>query len=307
MRRPTTERQLLAVCGRSNRWKSSGTKDRYTSEAAIHILVAENSVRTSGSHAKAAVELLVFLRAAAEPKADIIPLELQMKDPQEIPWKRIVVEATAIVASILLAFAIDAWWQDRTERKIEDQYLHALREDILSSLELLDDDEASQQQQVEYLESLLLTNANTPYSDELRLWIDDGLFNVGTYQPQISALHDLESSGQTQIIQNQDLRRVLASVRQKLNDLVITQRDFQLSQQTLIDPYIVDNFNLSILMLDRAGNSETNLTALGSSDFQSRVAFKISLRGEVSQSQHEVRVAFTEALELIETELETTN
>ena len=60
-------------------------------------------------------------------------------------------------------------------------------------------------------------------------------------------------------------------------------------------------------MLDRAANSETNLAVLGTSDFQSRVAFKIGLRGEVSQSQHEVRVAFTEALELIEAELETTN
>ena len=31
----------------------------------------------------------------------------------EIPWKRITVEAVAIVGSILLAFAIDTWWDDR--------------------------------------------------------------------------------------------------------------------------------------------------------------------------------------------------
>jgi len=36
-----------------------------------------------------------------------------MKKTREIPWQRIVVEATAIVASILIASAIDAWWQDR--------------------------------------------------------------------------------------------------------------------------------------------------------------------------------------------------
>ena len=230
-----------------------------------------------------------------------------MKESQEIPWKRIIVEATAIVASILIAFAIDAWWQNRTERIIEVQYLQALQQDLLSSLELLDEDEAVQQRQVGYLDSLLLTNSDTPYSDELRRWIDDGLFNVGTYQPQSSALRDLESSGQTQIIRNPDIRRVLASVRQRMNSLEITQRDFQLSQQTLIDPFLVDNFNLSHLMLDRAVNNETDLSILGTSDFQSRVAFKISLRGEVSESQSEVREAFEEALELIETELQTTN
>jgi len=230
-----------------------------------------------------------------------------MKESQEIPWKRLIVEATAIVASILIAFTIDAWWQNRTESIIEVQYLQALREDLLSSLELLDEDEAAQQRQVGYLNSLLSTNSDTPYSDELRRWIDDGLFNVGTYQPQISALRDLESSGQTQIIQNQDLRRALASVRQRMDSLEIAQSDFQLSQQMLIDPFLVDNFNLSHLMLDRAANTETDLSILGTSDFQSRVAFKISLRGEVSESQSEVREAFTEALELIETELQTTN
>ena len=230
-----------------------------------------------------------------------------MTDAQEIPWKRILVEATAIVASILLAFAIDAWWQDRTERIVEVQYLQALREDLLASLNILDDAEASQRRQVDYLESLLLANGDTPYSDELRLWIDDGLFNVGTYQPQTSALQDLESSGQTRIIQNPELRRVLASVRQKIDDMIVTNRDFQQSQQTLIDPFLVDNFNLAKLMLDRAADSKTDLGVLGTSGFQSRVAFKISLRGEVSRSQNAVKVIFAETLGLIETELDRAN
>lgn len=230
-----------------------------------------------------------------------------MSESETIPWKRLTAEGGAIVASILIAFAIDAWWQDRTERIIEVQYLQAIQEDLLSSLELLDEDEAAQQRQVGYLESLLLTDSDTPYSDELRRWVDDGLFNVGTYQPQSSALRDLESSGQSQVIRNPDIRRVLASARQRMDSLEIAQRDFQLAQQTLIDPFLVDNFNLSHLMLDRAANNETNLSMLGTSEFQSRIAFKISLRGEVGESQSEVREAFEEALELIETELQTTN
>jgi len=38
-------------------------------------------------------------------------------ETEKIPWKRLVLEATAIVASILLAFAIDAWWDERQDRK----------------------------------------------------------------------------------------------------------------------------------------------------------------------------------------------
>ena len=230
-----------------------------------------------------------------------------MSESETIPWKRLTAEGGAIVASILIAFAIDAWWQDRTERIIEVQYLQAIHEDLLNSLDLLDEDEAVQQRQVGYLESLLLTDSDTSYSDELRRWIDDGLFNVGTYQPQSSALRDLESSGQSQVIRNPDIRRILASTRQRMDGLEIAQRDFQLAQQTLIDPFLVDNFNLSHLMLDRTANNETNLSMLGTSEFQSRIAFKLSLRGEVGESQSEVREAFEEALELIETELQTTN
>ena len=37
-----------------------------------------------------------------------------MTETQKIPWKRISVEAAASVASILLAFAIDAWWEEDT-------------------------------------------------------------------------------------------------------------------------------------------------------------------------------------------------
>lgn len=38
-----------------------------------------------------------------------------MAEPRIIPWKRIGVEAAAIVASILSAFAIDAWWDARVD------------------------------------------------------------------------------------------------------------------------------------------------------------------------------------------------
>jgi hypothetical protein len=226
-----------------------------------------------------------------------------MNKLQDISWKRIFVEATAIIASILTAFAIDAWWQDRTEGRVEVQYLQALREDIHRSLELLDDNERWQAEQISYLQALLKTSSETLYSDELRLWIDDGLWNIGTYQPQLSALQDLESSGQTQIIEDQAIRRSLASIRQRIDKLLVAQRDFLVSQQTLIDPYLVDNLNLSELLLNFEPDTETDLSALGTDAFQSRIAFKITMRGEVSELQDELRAAFDETLVLIDAAL----
>ena len=56
-----------------------------------------------------------------------------MKGNEEIPWKRISIEAVAIVGSILIAFALDAWW-DRSQARIEDRArLAAVSEEVESA------------------------------------------------------------------------------------------------------------------------------------------------------------------------------
>ncbi len=61
-----------------------------------------------------------------------------MKNAQEIPWKRISVEAIAIVASILFAFGIDAWWGERLERSEEQVLLTRLSAEFSTNLERID-------------------------------------------------------------------------------------------------------------------------------------------------------------------------
>jgi hypothetical protein len=60
-----------------------------------------------------------------------------VSESQRIPWKRISIEAVAIVASILLAFAIDAWWADRQLDKWQSAQLKALRDEFSANLEAL--------------------------------------------------------------------------------------------------------------------------------------------------------------------------
>ena len=56
---------------------------------------------------------------------------------QEIPWNRLAVEAFVIVASILLAFAIDAWWTRYQESIEEQELLTGLRAEFLVNQELV--------------------------------------------------------------------------------------------------------------------------------------------------------------------------
>ncbi len=50
-----------------------------------------------------------------------------------IDWRRVFVEGTVIVVSILLAFAIDAWWDGRKDRAAERQLLASIERDLLDS------------------------------------------------------------------------------------------------------------------------------------------------------------------------------
>ena len=58
-----------------------------------------------------------------------------MNRVQNIPWKRISVEAVAIVASILLAFSIDAWWEERRSIRHLNNAYSAILDDFRRSKE----------------------------------------------------------------------------------------------------------------------------------------------------------------------------
>ncbi len=58
-----------------------------------------------------------------------------MIETQKIHWKRIGIEAAAIVASILLAFAIDAWWSSKSEQARTEELLRALEVEWASDLQ----------------------------------------------------------------------------------------------------------------------------------------------------------------------------
>ena len=56
-----------------------------------------------------------------------------MTEPKTIQWKRLAVEVAAIVISILMAFWIDAWWQDRSDQIRLKEYLSQVRADTLDN------------------------------------------------------------------------------------------------------------------------------------------------------------------------------
>jgi hypothetical protein len=136
-----------------------------------------------------------------------------MSNSQSIPWKRISVEAAAIVASILLAFAIDAWWQDRQTRIEEQEVLAGLRAEFLANRELLSRHLADNLKGLQSLEDIVLLIENGQ-SGDAKSTVFAVLFEMGsplTTDLGNGTLNALLNSGRVEILASRKLRTMLTA------------------------------------------------------------------------------------------------
>ena len=138
-----------------------------------------------------------------------------MNQIQGIPWKRIAVEALAIIASILLAFAIDAWWDDRRDRIAEQNYLGSLRQEIVESINLAIDNIERRKDTIAAHEALIqqIQGATRASESELYELISYASLPI-QYIPPRSVFNDIVASGATLLIRSDELRLALAEFDQ---------------------------------------------------------------------------------------------
>jgi hypothetical protein len=157
-----------------------------------------------------------------------------------IPWKRYAIEAAAIVGSILLAFAIDAWWDDRKGRVLEQETLHDLRAEYEDHKSDISQANARHLNYLRALETLLdACQQGSWRSDEFSL--DDALFALQV--PETQDLGEgvrgtLVSSGKLDIISDKDLRYELAEWGSVLDELLDDQLHNADLVIGLIHPYL---------------------------------------------------------------------
>jgi hypothetical protein len=132
------------------------------------------------------------------------------------------VEGVVIVSSILLAFGIDAWWDDRGDRRAEVQYLQRLLDDVRY-------DRAENQAVTEVLnESLTATDellgliaAGSLDPSEAGRWIPLLVSAARTLQPDYSrgTYEDLVTSGRTELIRSASVRARLAEYDRAIGNM----------------------------------------------------------------------------------------
>jgi hypothetical protein len=136
-----------------------------------------------------------------------------MNETNNIAWNRLFIEAAAIVGSILLAFAIDAWWEGRNEVEQERRLLAALLVEFEQNGELLR--QARAQYEHSYMDSLRILDylqdgaASIGYAEFEKPF--RGLLKAGTIHLKSGAHDGLLGSGDLSLIRDENLRNRLAA------------------------------------------------------------------------------------------------
>lgn len=123
-----------------------------------------------------------------------------MTDVQNIRWNRISIEAAAIVSSILLAFTIDAWWDQNKEASRAEELLTALEIEWVIELGRIDERLSAYRDVRKSMIQIMdaHTDSNNITGDAARaLW--ENVSNWSTYKPSVAAYQVLLAYGLDQI------------------------------------------------------------------------------------------------------------
>jgi hypothetical protein len=164
-----------------------------------------------------------------------------MTDTQKINWQRLLIEAAAIVISIIIAFTIDASWDEREERVFEQEALMGLRTDYLNHRDALTTDRTQHLSIIQRVGSLLDAGQKSVWDvdeysihDAIRLMLNPTTTDLGD-----GVRNSLISGGNIEIIRDEQLRYELSGWDSSMDELTDDQEMGRKMVMEIIVPYLM--------------------------------------------------------------------
>jgi hypothetical protein len=133
---------------------------------------------------------------------------------QHIKWTRFVLEGLVIVASILLAFGIDAWWDGRSEAARRAELVDALIADFEVTRERLSESLATGEDYIaRSREVLRLTSEASVVPKDSIQFLLGGFLNKIDFEPALSTYEAAVGSGDLAFLESEDFLRAAAEFR----------------------------------------------------------------------------------------------
>jgi hypothetical protein len=137
-----------------------------------------------------------------------------------VNWSQAAGEAVLILSGVLVALAADAWWEERSERRQEREYLEALSSELAqmkSHVEGVVRQATEIEDSGERLLGISSSWGTRPVSpDSLTSLIVD-VSNEGDWSPPNTVYQDLVNTGAVKIIRSEEVRRGLNELMASLN------------------------------------------------------------------------------------------
>ena len=169
-----------------------------------------------------------------------------MANSNSIQWKRISAEGAAIVVSILLAFSIEAWWDDYQDRGEEQGILLGLKSEFEQNLAFIEI-ELSYRNAV--IDSILKIFDASVAQTSIEPEILDELIGDVTWWQNIEysrgAIDGLLQSGGLSLIENEELRRVIASMPSRYDSTTKSGLNDRYTSVNVVIPFLNSHASLS--------------------------------------------------------------
>ena len=165
----------------------------------------------------------------------------------KISWRRVLVEGIVIVFSILLAFGIDAWWEERGERLAERDALVSLYAEFEEIRERIEDnrlfrqDVAAVEALYEMVQAFPVDGEALPVADIILVRAVGGV----TFESATPVLDGLIRSDRLEIIRDPPVRIAISEWQAWLTQLDERERESQTFTNTQLRPALVAHGNMA--------------------------------------------------------------
>ncbi|MEZ4703441.1 MAG: DUF6090 family protein [Rhodothermales bacterium] len=161
----------------------------------------------------------------------------------KVDWRYALRELVLIVAGILIAIALNSWWNSKVDYEQETQYLSGIETDIENSIAELNATINFHEQQVKDLRKLFgIVHAEPSQArkDSL-LELSHALIFNSTFEPELATYDEMLASGNLNLLESERIRNALTLYQYQLQN----NNDFNnyLEQQSslTIEPFFMEN------------------------------------------------------------------
>jgi len=163
----------------------------------------------------------------------------------EVKWQRLIGESLVIIASILIAFAIDASWDKYQENLTETAYLQNLLVEMREARDELRGDDERRRALLQVIESLQKESESRSVSDTTVMEWVNGLMRDPAFFPPGAVFQDLLNAGNLQVIKSDELRFALIAYSQERPRLRFVEEKSRVLTDDRIQPYVSERISLT--------------------------------------------------------------